>query len=289
MRIESRVVAAGRPETPGAPVNTPIVLTAPYRNDPEDNFYSRATPTETRAALEAVLGELDGGRALAFGSGMAALSTVVNLQPVGAKVVVPDAAYSGAVGIFAHAEKTARLSVRTVDIADTDAVIAALDGGAALLWLETMTNPLLAVPDLPVLIEAAHAAGAMVGIDATFSTPLNVRPLDLGADVVMHSATKYLAGHSDVLMGVLTTTSDELYGALCARWCCGWNVHRPTLANSRSGSRRIRACSGCAIPACRAIPGTSARQGCSPTTAPCSASRSPGRPTMPKRCANGCD
>jgi cystathionine gamma-synthase len=214
MRIESRVVAAGRPETPGAPVNTPIVLTAPYRNDPEDNFYSRATPTETRAALEAVLGELDGGRALAFGSGMAALSTVVNLQPVGAKVVVPDAAYSGAVGIFAHAEKTARLSVRTVDIADTDAVIAALDGGAALLWLETMTNPLLAVPDLPVLIEAAHAAGAMVGIDATFSTPLNVRPLDLGADVVMHSATKYLAGHSDVLMGVLTTTSDELYGAL---------------------------------------------------------------------------
>lgn len=209
MRLESQVVALGRPDTPGAPVNTPIVLTAPFRNSPENNFYSRAEATDTRAALEAALGALDGGHALVFASGMAALSAVVNVQPVGAVVVVPDAAYSGAVATFAHAQQTGRLQVRAVDVADTEAVIKALDG-AALLWLETVTNPMMAVPDLPVLIEAAHVAGALVGVDATFSTPLNIRPLELGADVVMHSATKYLNGHSDVLMGVLVTQSDEL-------------------------------------------------------------------------------
>src|SRR5579875_827963 len=130
MRVESQVVALGRPDTPAAPVNTPIVLTAPFRNSPTDNFYSRAEPTDTRAALESALGALDGGRALTFASGMAALSAVVSIQPVGAIAVVPDAAYSGAVATFAHAQQTGRLEVRAVDIADTDAVINALDGAA---------------------------------------------------------------------------------------------------------------------------------------------------------------
>jgi cystathionine gamma-synthase len=95
-------------------------------------------------------------------------------------------------------------------------VLDALDG-AGLLWLETVTNPMLAVADLPALISAAHAAGAQVCVDATFSTPLNVRPLELGADVVMHSVTKYLSGHSDVLMGVLATSSPELARSLRER------------------------------------------------------------------------
>jgi cystathionine gamma-synthase len=214
VRVESLVVASGRPAQPGGPLNAPIVLAAPYLHDGNMNGYSRDQPTETRAALEVALGELEGGgTALAFASGMAAIAALVDLQPAGTVVVVPEAAYSGAVSIFARAQRLGRLTVRSVDVADTDSVVAAL-AGAGLLWLETLTNPLLAVPDLPVLIDAAHAAGAQVGVDATFSTPLNVRPLDLGADLVMHSATKYLAGHSDLLMGVLATRSTDLAAAL---------------------------------------------------------------------------
>ena len=216
MRVESLVVSAGRPDAPGAPLNAPIVLAAPYRNDPADNHYSREHPTETRAALESALGQLDGGSALVFASGMAAIAAVAEGQPTGTVAVVPHAAYSGAVSIFANEQALGRMTVRSVDIGDTAAVVEALDG-AGLLWLEAVTNPLLSVPDLPRLIDAAHDAGAVVGVDATFATPLNVRPLGLGADIVMHSATKYLAGHSDLLMGVLVTRSSELHEQLASR------------------------------------------------------------------------
>lgn len=213
MRVESQVVSSGRPHEPGAPVNTPIVASATYRYDGDDNLYARSEATATRRDLETALGELEGGTALAFASGMAALSAVVDMQPVGTVAVIPDAAYAGAMSIFADQERLGRMTVRRVDVADTAAVIDALDG-ANLLWLETVTNPLLAVVDLPPIIDAARAAGVFVGVDATFSTPLNVRPLELGADVVMHSATKYLSGHSDVLMGVLATRSSELADTL---------------------------------------------------------------------------
>ena len=216
MRPESIVVAAGRSHRPGAPVNPPVVATAPFRHDGEHNYYARSHPTETRRALEVALGELEGGTALSFGSGMAAIACVVEMQPVGTVAVIPDAAYAGALSLFGEQERLGRMKVRRVDVADTTAVLDALDG-ADLLWLETVTNPLLAVADLPVLIGAARSAGVFVGVDATFSTPLNVRPLDLGADVVMHSATKYLSGHSDVLLGSLAVRSAELAEALDAR------------------------------------------------------------------------
>lgn len=213
---ESILVAAGRPHEPGAPVNSPIDSSATFRNGDGENHYARGHSVGARADLETALGELDGGRALAFSSGMAAIAAVVAWQPVGTVAVIPDAAYAGTVQIFGEQERLGRMTVRRVDVADTAAVVAALDG-AHRLWLETVTNPLLAVPDLPALIDAAHSRGAHVAVDATFSTPLNVRPLDLGADVVMHSATKYLAGHSDALLGSLTTRSDELYAALDER------------------------------------------------------------------------
>lgn len=216
MRFESLVVSSGRPHELGAPLNAPVVLTAPYRHDGDDNPYSREQPTATRLALETALGELEGGTALAFASGMAAIAAIAEGQPAGTVAVVADAAYSGAVSIFAHEHELGRMTVRPVNTADTAAVIAALDG-AGLLWLETVTNPMLAVADLPVLIDAAHAVGALVCVDATFSTPLNVRPLELGADIVMHSVTKYLSGHSDVLMGVLATRSPELARSLLER------------------------------------------------------------------------
>ena len=122
---------------------------------------------------------------------------------------MPDGAYSGSVAIFAEQESLGRMTVRRVDVSDTAAVVTAIDC-ADLVWLETVANPLMTVPDIPAIATAAHDAGALLCVDATFSTPLIARPLELGADIVMHSATKYLAGHSEVLMGALVLGSDEL-------------------------------------------------------------------------------
>ena len=211
---ESIVVAAGRPHEPGGPLNTPIVLTAPYRHAADDsNAYARHDLSPTVRAFEDALGILEGGTALAFASGVAALAAVADGLPIGSIAVVPDAAYAGTVWQFADRGAAGQLELRPVDVADTAAVVDALDG-AALLWLETVSNPLMAVPDVPALAAAAHQAGALVAIDSTFSTPLNVRPLELGADIVMHSVTKYLSGHSDVIMGVLVVRSAELAAEL---------------------------------------------------------------------------
>lgn len=220
-RAESVVVAAGRPHAPGSPLNAPIVPVTSFRHDESgasggENRYARHDVSETIAAVEELIGLLDGGRAIAFGSGIAAIAAVVEGRPIGGVAVVPHAAYSGSMSMFAEQRALGRMEVRAVDIADTAAVVAALDG-ADLLWLETVTNPLMSVPDIPALVAAAHDAGAVVCVDATFSTPLIVRPLDLGADVVMHSATKYLAGHSDVLLGALVTRDDALADQLHLR------------------------------------------------------------------------
>jgi cystathionine gamma-synthase len=217
LRPESIVVASGRPpRTPRAPLSTPIVLSAPFQHGPDDNYYLRQGSSDTIRAFEQTVGDLEGGAALAFGSGMAAVSAVAEGQRTGAVAVVPSSGYSGSVMLFDEQQKMGRMEVRSVDITDPDAVIAALPG-ADLLWLESVTNPLLGVVDLPVLIDAAHEAGAIACVDSTFCTPLVVRPLEHGADIVMHSATKYLSGHSDLLMGVLVTRSESLGGTLRLR------------------------------------------------------------------------
>jgi cystathionine gamma-synthase len=208
LRPESVVVAAGRPHEPGGPLNTPLVPVAPYRHGGDDNAYARHDASPTVRAFEDALSALEGGNALAYASGIAAVTAVVDGLPVGSVAVVPNAAYSGTVAIFAAQQELGRLTIRPVDPADTAAVIDALDG-ARLLWLESVSNPLLAVSDIPALVAAAHDVGAQVCVDATFSTPMTLRALDLGADVVMHSATKYLSGHSDVIMGALVVRSPE--------------------------------------------------------------------------------
>ena len=217
LRPESLVVSTGRPEQPGAPLTTPPILSATYRHaDDGMNAYLRNESSDTVRAFEAAVGALEGGTAVAFASGMAAIAAVVESRAAGSTIVAPNAVYSGTVSLFDEQERLGRATVRRVDTVDTDAVLAALPG-ANLLWLESMTNPMLGVADLPTLIPAAHEAGALVAVDATFSTPLNLRPLDLGADVSMHSVTKFLAGHSDVLMGVVTTRSAELAEQLVTR------------------------------------------------------------------------
>src|SRR5512133_3262669 len=212
-------VTAGRPRAePNAPLSTPIVhsstyVASPGAPQPGDLGYGRWT-NPTWLAFETALGRLEGGDALLFASGMAAVSAVVEQVPDGGRVVVPSAAYNGALVLFGELAERGRLDVVGVQIADTDAVRAALAGGAHLLWLETPTNPLLEVADLPALVAAGHEAGAVVAVDNTFSTPLLQTPLAHGADVVVHSVTKYLAGHSDVLLGAAVTRDPALREAL---------------------------------------------------------------------------
>ncbi|MFI7587789.1 trans-sulfuration enzyme family protein [Spongisporangium articulatum] len=237
-------VTAGRPaaET-GNPVNAPVVLTSTYRarpgaigtGDDWSMVYGRFdNPTWT--ALEEALAALEGGgRALAFGSGMAAISAVVDLVPVGGVVVAPRAPYSGTAALLAQLHTSGRVRHREVPIADTSAVLAALAPAASaddpapadLLLLESPTNPLLEVAELPALIEAAHEVGCRVAVDNTFATPLLQRPLDLGADVSLHSATKYLGGHSDVLLGAAVVRDDALYEKLYGQRTLGGALAGP--------------------------------------------------------------
>ena len=139
---------------------------------------------------------------MAFSSGMAATAALLEDLPIGARVLAPDGAYQGSRELFARREAAGRLALTLVDIADTDAVRERLDG-VALLWIESPTNPLVEVADVPALVEAAHRAGARVVVDSTLATPLLQRPLEWGADAVLHSATKYLSGHSDLISGIV--------------------------------------------------------------------------------------
>ena len=131
-------------------------------------------------------------------------------------MVAPRHAYTGSVMQLADLEARGRIQAVLVDVTDTDAVVKACDD-AALVWLESPTNPALEVAEIAVIAKAAHEAGAYVVVDNTFATPLLQQPLDLGADIVVHSATKFIAGHSDVLLGALATRDDELYAVLQQR------------------------------------------------------------------------
>ena len=199
----TRVVALGRePVVAGGQVGAPLVLTSTYHAD-GDVVYARSG-NPTWSAFEAALGDLEGGDALVLSSGMAAVTAALSLLPHGGTVVAPDAAYNATLATLAVREAEGSATVRRVDVADTEAVLASLDG-ADLLWLESPTNPLLEVADLPTLLAAARERGVLCVVDNTFATPLLQRPLELGADVVVHSVTKYLSGHSDVLLGAVVT------------------------------------------------------------------------------------
>jgi cystathionine gamma-synthase len=213
----SLVVSAGRPERrAGAPLNEPIALSASFHAGDDTANYLRHSSNDSIRAFESAVGALEGGDALAFASGMAAMAAVVEGRPAGSVAVVPQQGYSAMTTIFAEQERLGRLTVRRVDVTETDDVVRALQG-ADLLWLESPTNPMLGVVDLPVLVAAGHDAGALVCVDSTWNSPMVLRPLEHGADVVMHSVTKYLAGHSDLLMGVLVTDQPELRAMLRSR------------------------------------------------------------------------
>jgi cystathionine gamma-synthase len=209
------VVHAGRPpHEADQPLNAPIQMASTYVAGGDLEYGRYANPTWS--AFEEALGALEGGRALAFSSGLAAVSTVLDLVGQDGVVVAPRHAYLGSIGQLGDLEARGRLKAVLVDIADTDAVIAELDD-AALLWIESPTNPALEVADVQRLVEAGHEAGASVVVDNTFATPLLQKPLELGADIVLHSVTKFLAGHSDVVMGALVVQDQQLYDVLKGR------------------------------------------------------------------------
>jgi cystathionine gamma-synthase len=170
----------------------------------------------TWRAFEEALGELEGGRCLSFASGLAAVSTILDLVANGEKVVAPRHAYNGSLGQLADLEARGRITTHLVDTEDTEAVVAACED-ASLVWVESPTNPAMELADIPTIVKAAHDAGAYVVADNTFATPILQQPLDWEVDMVVHSATKYIGGHSDLLMGAIVTRDDQLYGVLKGR------------------------------------------------------------------------
>ena len=209
---ETLVVALGRPaKEPDAPVNVPVVLSATFHAGGPVAYGRTSNPTWE--ALEDVVGTLEGGRALSFASGMGAISAVLDLVPQGGVGVVSSHSYSGVAARLRDLEAAGRLRVRLVAVQDAETVAAACVG-ADLLWVETPTNPAMEVCDLTAVVAAARALGVMVVCDNTFAGPLLQRPIDHGVDVVVHSATKSLAGHSDVLLGIVVTTDDAFHARL---------------------------------------------------------------------------
>lgn len=202
-RFETRTVVAGRPTAAGSPLNEPLVPASNFVLD-GDRAYSRDDGTPTWAAFEAVVGGLEDAEAVSFSSGMAAIAAVIDQLPVGARIVWPDDCYQGVAGTIADGERLGRWTSVRLAVDDTAAWCGAA-GTADLVWLESPSNPLLHVADLRRIVAAPRRAGSLVAIDNTLAGPLAQRPLDLGVDIAVQSATKHLGGHSDLLCGVATT------------------------------------------------------------------------------------
>jgi cystathionine beta-lyase/cystathionine gamma-synthase len=196
---------------------TPIYQTSTYvQAAPAEHKgyeYSR-TDNPTRKALQELLAALEGGaHGLAFASGMAAIDTVMRLLSSGDHTVVGNDVYGGTFRLFDKVLSRYGLEFTFVDVADVEAVKAAIRPNTKLIWLETPTNPMLALADIAT-IAAIRPAGVLLGVDNTFASPWIQRPLELGADIVMHSTTKYLGGHSDVVGGALVVNDPAIYDQL---------------------------------------------------------------------------
>jgi cystathionine gamma-synthase len=212
LATESKVVAAGRPaKQPDGALNPPIALNSTFHEGGPVGYGRYGN--ETWSALEEAISVLEGGKTLLFSSGMAAISAVFSLLPEGAVIVAANNGYQGTTTLLKKLHESEKLKVRFVNLANTDECLAAIPG-AQMLYLESPLNPLLEVVDLPKIIAAGKSAGCGVVVDNTLATPLLQNPLALGADISIHSVTKYLSGHSDLILGSLSTNDQALYGRL---------------------------------------------------------------------------
>ena len=221
IRAASRI-----PDAPQPPVNVPIYATATFEvadaaelgdllefARPGHSYTRYSNPTHE--ALEAAVAELEGGEAgLATASGMAAIHAVMlSHMSTGDEIIVPAAVYGGIVGIAQAVLSRIGIGVRTVDTTDHDAVAAAIGPRTRMLWLETISNPTTAMADVAALAELAHGHGVVVAVDNTFASPALATPLAQGADVVVHSTTKYIGGHSDIIGGLVVGSAEIVASA----------------------------------------------------------------------------
>jgi cystathionine gamma-synthase len=242
MRLETLAVHAGHaPDPATGAVAPPIHLSTTFERDPDGSYphgwsYSRSG-NPTRAALERALAAMEGGAAAAcFASGSAATMAVMQTLAPGDHVIAPLEAYHGTTKMLREILAPWSLETSFVDMTDLDAVRGAVTARTRLLWAETPSNPLLAITDIAGVAAIAREAGARLACDNTWATPVGQRPLELGADLVVHSTTKYLGGHSDVTSGVvIAREEDEAFarvrlvqgvgGAIPSPFDC-WLVHR---------------------------------------------------------------
>ncbi len=217
--FDTLAVHGGTPPDPltGA-VMTPVYLTSTYVQEAPGKHkgyeYSR-TGNPTRTALQNSLASLEGARfGLAFASGLSATNTVLNLFQKGDHILCGDDVYGGTYRLFKRVFEQYGVEFSFLDTRDLEALENAIKPNTRLLWLESPTNPLLKITDLRLASEIAHRHGVLVCVDNTFATPYLQNPLDLGADLVVHSTTKYLGGHSDVVGGAIATNREDLYERL---------------------------------------------------------------------------
>ncbi|HEY7755956.1 MAG TPA: cystathionine gamma-synthase [Actinomycetota bacterium] len=213
--FETRAIHAGQePEAEFGSVNVPIYQTSTYAQPavgkPKAYDYARGG-NPTREALQQVLASLEGGsRAVSFSSGLGATTTLLLTLRPGDHLVLGDDVYGGTYRLLARVLHDWGLAFDTVDLSDEEAFRAAIRDETSMVWLESPTNPYLKVVDIERAARISREAGARCVVDNTFATPYLQRPLELGADVVVHSVTKYLGGHSDLVGGAIVTSDDEL-------------------------------------------------------------------------------
>jgi len=215
---ESWLVSAGRGHDINAPLNAPLVLASNFRLG-GTRAYARDDGTSTWEAFEQIIGGLEGGDAVAFASGMGAIAAVFDQLKTGAIIALPEDCYQGVVGLAEAGQSKGRWVVERLAVADTPGWLRACEK-ADLVWLESPSNPLLVVADVQKICAGPRKSGSLLVVDNTFTTPLNQRPLALGADVSVQSVTKLIGGHSDLLAGVAST-------------------HRPVLASALRKSREL--------------------------------------------------
>jgi len=213
--FETRAVHAGQdPDPETGAVVPPVSLASTFAQDAvgaHRGYEYARTGNPTRAALETGLAALEGARhGFAFASGMAAEDAVLRMLTPGDHVVIPDDAYGGTYRLASRVYGPAGVEWSAVDLTDPDALAASWRDETRLVWIETPTNPLLTIVDIAAVAEVAHAQDALVVVDNTFATPYLQQPLSLGADFVVHSTTKYLGGHSDVVGGFVAVDDGDL-------------------------------------------------------------------------------
>jgi cystathionine gamma-synthase len=212
---ETIAVVAGRPaRAPGAPLNAPIMPVSTYHHGTAIEYARDGNPGWE--ALERAIGELEHGQCVTFASGLAATSAVLDELPQGARVIAQRAPYFGVADLLRERADRGQIGLETHDTLTPDGLSASIEG-AGLLWIESPTNPMLDVVDLAAVIPLAKGAGALVLVDNTFATPFGQTPLALGADFVLHSGTKLIGGHSDLLLGAVVAADPSFHRRLLDR------------------------------------------------------------------------